>query len=123
VLLRSESASSLKECFFAQRGFFAQWEAKLAASVVDTRGKFATDVVDTGGKFATGVNDTKRKFSAYLFDTGRKFATGVDTGGAPWLANLCEFLTLMLFGEDDSWEKPETKISWHHPFKGTIRPD
>ncbi len=63
----------------------------------------ATGVVDTGGKFATGINNTREnggkichrcrwyrwQFAAGVVDTDGKFATCVvDTGGAPWLANI-----------------------------------
>jgi hypothetical protein len=43
---------------------------------------FAAGVIDTGGKFAAGVVDIG------VVDTGGKFTGVVDTGGAPWLANI-----------------------------------
>ncbi len=55
--------------------------------------KFATGVADTGGKFATDV---------------------VDTGGAPW-PRIFEKIRnglngiLWVWGETDSWKKPEAK--------------
>ncbi len=63
-------------------------------------------------RFATDVNDTG-------VDTGGKFSSGVvDTGGAPWLANLSANFRKKLNGpngilwgwvETDSWKKPEAK--------------
>ncbi len=59
-------------------------------------GNFATgvnNISSTGDKFAAGVVDTGSKFTSKfttgVVDTSSKFATGIiDTGGAPWLANI-----------------------------------
>jgi len=69
------------------------------------RWKIATGIIDTGGKFAAGVNYTSGTFTCeYLREFSKKFE-----------------MTLLLFseamGEDDSWKKPEEKISWHYPLK------
>jgi hypothetical protein len=58
--------------------------------VVYTGGKFAAGVIDTSGKFADGIVDTGGKFaSTTLAKLVEKFASsGIDTGGAPWLANI-----------------------------------
>jgi hypothetical protein len=80
----------------------------IATGVNDTGGKFAAGVVDTGGKFAAGVKPPVSLTPAanlppvsltpvanlppVTTTQGKmvaKFATDVvDTGGAPWLANI-----------------------------------
>ncbi len=91
--------------------------------------KFAADVVDTGGKFTASVIDTSGNFATDVDETGGKFAAGgfVETGGAPWLANISANFRkiksgpnriLWDCGETDSWKNQKQKISWHYPFKG-----
>ncbi len=46
----------------------------------------------------------------------------IDTGGAPWLADISanfwkKYRRSWGWGETDSWKKPEAKNSWHCPFK------
>ncbi len=65
---------------------------------------------------------------AKMVDTGGNFAAGVvDTGDAPWRANIAanfrknsNSLNVMLWGwgENGSWENQKQKILWHCPFKG-----
>jgi hypothetical protein len=68
------------------------------------------------------------KLAACVIDTGGKFATVVvDTGDAPWLANISKnnFLKFLndpcvIFrglGEDDWRKKPKQKISWLYAFQ------
>ncbi len=54
-------------------------------------------------------------------DTSSTRGGVIDTGGAPWHANISanfrKFETILGLGEDDSWNQTEAKISWHCPFK------
>jgi hypothetical protein len=68
-----------------------------ATSVIDTGGKFAAGVVDTGSKFPPVSTTPAANLPPVSTTQGKmveKFATGinnsgvVDTGGAPWLANI-----------------------------------
>ncbi len=113
----------------------------LCHQVVDINSKFATGIADTEGKFPIGIINTSGtggkichrchwyqwQVSTSVVDTGGRFVTGVvDTSRAPWLANISANFRKNLkwllhyfqwLGEDDSWRKPEAKISWHCPFK------
>jgi hypothetical protein len=77
-------------------------------------------IVPTSDKFAAGVVDTNGKFASGVVDTGNKFAVSVvDTSGAPWHAKISNDPNVIFggLGEDDSWNKPEQKISWPCTFK------
>jgi hypothetical protein len=70
---------------------------------------------------ATTLAKPVAKFAAGVVDTNGNFPTGViDTGGAPWLANISANFQkvrnapngiLWGWGETDSWKKTEAKRS------------
>ncbi len=94
------------------------------------RWQIATDVVDIGGKFDAGITDTCGKFapvSTTLEKLVANFAAGViDTGGAPWLANISanfrkKFETVLMGysgagGKLIHEKNQKQKVSWHCPF-------